>query len=67
MAGGKIAGGKVPDWLATFSNRVLPPIFFISMTLLFFYTSNHFEGLLNMELSLAGVFSGMMALLTSLT
>jgi len=53
-----MAGGKCPKWLAVISNRVLPPLFFLALAAVFLYTSTHFDGYLNFELSLAGVFSG---------
>ena len=62
-----MAGGKCPDWLAVLSNRVLPPLFFFSLTFFLFHISGYFDGFLNFELGLAGVFAGAIALVTSLS
>lgn len=62
-----MAGGTCPKWLAVLSNRVLPPFFFFAMTLLLFYSSNHFDGAITFELNLAGLFSGVMGVATSIT
>lgn len=62
-----MVAGKCPRWLAVLSNRVLPPLFFFSLALLLFHTSNSFEGIINFELSLAGVFAGIMTFATTLS
>jgi len=62
-----MAGGNIPRWLAVLSNRVLPPIFFMSLALFLFYISGNYESFLNLELRIAGTFSGLVTIATLIT
>jgi len=62
-----MVSANCPGWVSTLSNKVLLPVFFLTLTAVFLYTSTQYEGFLNIDLSLAGVFSGLMAMATSLS
>ena len=48
---------QCPRWLASLSNRALPPLIFLSISLIAFYLSTYAPGAVSIDLKLTGLFS----------